>query len=141
MTFEKRERKIHPRVAQVSQEDAGILQTFNMSVIHAWEGVCQLECTVPPSLVNAAGFGHGAIAYALLDTACAYALGTLELRGVTTHGDINYVAGSQAGSELHAEVQVLSHSKRVATLRGEVYLGQRQLAAHGSFVFQLKPSA
>ncbi len=132
--------KIHPRVAQALEADQGILQVFGMSVETAHAGVCRLRATVPGALVNAAGFAHGSIAFALLDTACAYALGSLETRGVTVNANTTYVKGAAAGSELEAVVSVASRSRRVATLRGEVFLlddGERVLAAHGSFVFQL----
>ena len=111
-----------------------------MTVEAAHEGVCRLRATVPASLVNAAGFAHGGVAFALLDTACAYALGSLETRGVTINANTTFVKGAAAGSELEAVVNVVSRSRRVATLRGEVFLlddGERVLAAHGSFVFQL----
>ena len=111
-----------------------------MSVETAHAGVCRLRANVPASLVNAAGFAHGGVAFALLDTACAYALGSLEARGVTINANTTFVKGAAAGSELEAVVSVVSRSRRVATLRGEVFLledGESVLAAHGSFVFQL----
>ena len=95
----------------------------------------------PAEFVNASGFAHGSIAYSLLDTACAYALGSQECRGVTVHGDVNYVLGAKQGSQLLSRVVIASRSRRVASLTGEVFLldGQEQkLAAHGSFIFQLR---
>lgn len=131
---------IHPRVIAAIDADQGILQNFGMSVLRATAGSCEMAATVPAALVNAAGFAHGAIAFALLDTACAYALGSLEVRGVTVNANTTYVKGAEAGAKLDAKVEVISRSRRVATLRGEVFVvtdSDRQLAAHGSFVFQL----
>ena len=136
--------QICERVQRVIEEDQGILQTFGMRVVKAWEGECVIACVVPPGLVNASGFAHGAIVYAMMDTACAYTLGSVETRGVTIQGDVKYVRGGQAGSRFEARVTLASRTKRVATLRGEVYLldsGEPVLAAHGSFVFQLRPEA
>ncbi len=51
------------------------------------------------------------------------------------------MAAAAGGSTLRGRVAVLSRTKRTATLRGEVYLdedGEQRLAAHGSFVFQLR---
>ena len=135
---------IHPRVALALDADQGIVDTFGTTVLEARDGVCRLRLEVPEHLVNAAGFGHGSLAFAILDTGCAYALGSLECRGVTVNANMTYVRGAEAGACLEAEVSVVSRSRRLATLRGEAYLvasGERQLAAHGTFVFQLLTEA
>lgn len=138
-------------MAEISEElssalaaDRGILETFGMRVVLAQAGRCHLACTVPQALVNAGGFAHGSIAFSMMDTACAYALRSAGVRGVTSNANVSYVKGAQGGSELLAEVAVVSQSRRVATLRGETYLlegSNRRLAAHGSFVFQLQVKA
>ncbi len=131
---------IHPRVRKVLETDQGILDAFGMEVLEAQEGRCRMRLEVPAHLVNASGFAHGSIAFSILDTGCAYALGSLEVRGVTINANTTFVRGAQAGSELQAEIVVVSQSKRLATLRGEMFLvdgGERTLAAHGTFVFQL----
>ena len=145
------EQKIAPRVMEVVQQDQGILKTFNMQVVHAWDGVCEIVSQIPANMVNASGFAHGSIAFSMMDTACAYALGSTERRGVTVHGDTTYVRGGVAGSTFKARVQIASASKRVATLRGEVFVQldveetdnsessvEWALAAHGAYVFQLR---
>ena len=119
-----------------------------MQVIRASDGECEIGCIVPETLVNAAGFAHGAIAFALMDTACAYSLGTMELRGVTLNGNTTYVKGAEAGSKLLAMATIVSRTRRVVTLRAEVLLADAgadsrteraagELAAHGTFVFQI----
>ncbi len=131
---------IHPRVQKVLETDQGILDAFGMEVLEAREGLCRMRLEVPAHLVNASGFAHGSIAFSILDTGCAYALGSLEVRGVTINANTTFVRGAQAGSEIEAEITVVSQSTRLATLRGEMYLvedGARTLAAHGTFVFQL----
>ena len=122
--------------------DQGIIDTFGLTVIEIADGVCELACEVPDNLINAKGFAHGSIAFAVMDTACAYALRSLGVSGVTTHGDTHFVRGAGAGDRLYVRVEVISRTKRTATLRGETYLdpvgGERQLSAHGSFAFQLR---
>lgn len=123
------------------QGDQGILEAFAMSLVRAEPGLCHLSAVVPTTLVNAGGFAHGSIAFALMDTACAYAIRAAGRRGVTSNANVTYVRGAKGEDELLAEVTVVSQTRRVATLRGETYLvqdGQRELAAHGSFVFQLR---
>ncbi len=132
--------RIHPRIVDVMHRDGSILETFGARVERAWGGECMMQATVPAALVNAADFAHGAVAFALLDTACAYALGSIDLSGVTLNANTSYVRGARAGSTLTAQVSVVSQTRRIATLRGEVHLLEAHapvLAAHGTFVFQL----
>jgi len=131
---------IHPRVQAALAQDQGILDGFGMTLARARDGVCEFDCVVPEQMVNAAGFAHGAVAFALLDTACAYALSSTEARGVTLNANTTYIKGAQAGSVLRGSASVLSRTRRIATLRGEVHVldkGETVLAAHGTFVFQL----
>ena len=133
--------QIHPRVRQVRQQDRGILDAFGMTVTRALDGVCEAQCEVPASLVNAAGFGHGSIAFSLMDTACAYAIGSTEHRGVTVNANVTYVRGLTGGARANSRVEIVSRSRRVATLTGQVWVatadGDQELAAHGTFVFQI----
>ena len=131
---------ISPIVAEAMTKDQGILDNFGMSVVRARHGVAEISCVVPTTLVNAAGFAHGSMVYALMDTACAYAIGSLELQGVTVNGNTTYVKGAQSGSALTARVSVVSRTRRIASLRAEITVGTAggsELTAHGSFVFQL----
>ncbi|MGI9555473.1 MAG: PaaI family thioesterase [Cyanophyceae cyanobacterium] len=131
---------ISPRVAEAMTQDASILDNFGMRVVSAQDGACEISCVVSERLVNAAGFAHGSIAFALMDTACAYALGSLEIQAVTLNGNTTYVRGAQANSILRARVSVVSRTRRIASLRAEVSVETDhgpEVAAHGSFVFQL----
>ena len=131
---------IDPHVLPILEADHGILDAFGMTVSRVRDGVCEIACVVPEHLVNAAGFAHGSITYALMDTACAYALASVGVRGVTVQGNTTYVKGASAGAGLQARVDIASRTRRVATLRGEVFVDGQDgpvLAAHGTFVFQL----
>lgn len=125
--------------------DQGILDTFGCTVVTISEGVCELSCVVPDSLINARGYAHGSIAFAVMDTACAYALRSSGGGGVTIHGDTHFVRGAGRGDQLFVRVEVVTRTRSIATLRGETFLledGERKLAAHGSFVFKLmRPQA
>ncbi len=122
--------------------DQGILDTFGVTVESIGDGRCELICRVPENLINAGGFAHGSIAFAVMDTACAYAIRSAGVSGVTIHGDTHFVRGAAAGDKLLAQVEIVNIGRRVATLRGETYIcadnGDRKLAAHGAFVFQLR---
>ena len=125
--------------------DSGILDTFGMSVETMEDGLCVLTSRVPESLVNAGGFAHGAIQYALMDTGAAYALRSQGLSGVTINGNITYVRGGRAGSLFRATVQIANLTRRIATIKGEVTVqnegdeeGNTEVAAHGTYIFQLR---
>jgi uncharacterized protein (TIGR00369 family) len=131
---------IHPRIQRIIEQDRGILEQYNMLVTAAENGRCEIELTVTPAWVNAAGFAHGSIAFSLMDTACAYAIGTTENRGVTLNANVSYLKGGKAGDTMCAQVEIASLTRRTASLRGEVFVAsdrQRQLAAHGTFTFLL----
>ena len=134
--------QIHPRVAAVAEEGAGILANFNAEVVGAWEGEAKIRATVADTMINASGFAHGSLTYALMDTACAYALGSIERRGVTISGNIAYVAAASAGMRVLGISRVVNAGRRTASLRGECYAldaagAQDKLLAHGTFVFQM----
>ena len=108
-----------------------------MQIVAADNGRCEMTSTVPAALINAAGFAHGSIAFSLLDTACAYAIGSRGVRGVTSNANLTYVRAATPGATLTGTVEIASQSQRVASLRGEVVNSDGALIAHGTFVFQL----
>ena len=122
---------------QLIQGDTAIRENFGIEVLSADAGYSELALVVTDAWVNAAGFTHGSVAYAMMDSACAYACASLDVLGLTTSGNVTYVRGSQAGVRLRATAKVVSQSRRVMTFTSEVLDDQEQLLAHGSFVFQL----
>ena len=122
---------------QLIQGDTTIRENFGIEVLSADAGHSELALVVTDAWVNAAGFTHGSVAYAMMDSACAYACASLDVLGLTTSGNVTYVRGSQAGVRLRATAKVVSQSRRVMTFTTEVVDDQQRLLAHGSFVFQL----
>jgi len=122
---------------QLIQGDTTIRENFGIEVLSADAGNAELVLVVTDAWVNAAGFTHGSVAYAMMDSACAYACASLDVLGLTTSGNVTYVRGSQAGVRLRATAKVVSQSRRVMTFTTEVVDEQQRLLAHGSFVFQL----
>ena len=122
---------------ELIQGDTNVRDKFALEVLSAHDGACELAMVVSSGWVNAAGFTHGSVAYAMMDSACAYACASLDVLGLTTSGNVTYVRGSQAGVRLRATAKVVSQSRRVMTFTTDVVDDQEQLLAHGSFVFQL----
>ena len=133
------ENKIHPNVERVFGLDRGIANLFGHEVVNASDGQCQIRTTVTEQFVNAAGFGHGSLAFTLMDTASAYAVASIESKGVTVNAHVTYVKSVAAGDEMIAQSSILTRSKRMVSLRSEVMVAE-DLVAHGTFIFQLLES-
>ena len=133
------ENKIHPNVERVFGLDRGIANLFGHEVVNASDGQCQIRTTVTEQFVNAAGFGHGSLAFTLMDTASAYAVASIESKGVTVNANVTYVKSVSAGDEMIAQSSILTRSKRMVSLRSEVMVAE-DLIAHGTFIFQLLES-
>jgi acyl-CoA thioesterase len=125
---------------EVLEQDAGILDHYGMRFVSAGEGRCELEVTVLPSMINAAGLAHGGLLFALADFACAYAVRSLGAPGATINASFSFLRPAAAEMEIVAEATVISRSRRLATLSADVRdkaPGGKQLA-HGTFTFMLQ---
>lgn len=122
--------------------DASIQKLYGMSVERLEEGVCDFSAVVSEDLINARGFAHGSLCFALLDTAAAYALIEQGAGGVTISANMTYIRGTHAGDRLRGFVRVAHAGRRVASAQGEVSVevdGAWKLAAQGTFTFQVMP--
>jgi acyl-CoA thioesterase len=126
-----------PRIVdELIQGDENVRSNFGIEVISAKDGSCEVTMVVSEQWVNGAGFTHGSVAYALMDSACAYACGSLEVLGLTTNGNVTYVRATKAGARIRGRAKVVSQSRRVISFSTELVDEQDNLLAHGSFVFQ-----
>ena len=128
---------IHPSAQEVLDGDAQIRERYGVVVTRALEGACELNLVVDQGWINAAGYTHGSVAYAVMDSACAYASASLKKLAVTVNGNVTYTRGTQEGARLSVSAQLLSQSKRVMTFNARIVDERERLIAHGSFVFQI----
>ena len=131
--------QVHPNVERVFSLDEGVANLFGYEVEQASEGQCVIRAIVSKQFVNAAGFGHGSLAFTLMDTASAYAVASTESMGVTVNANVTYIKPVSAGDEMLASSSILTRSKRMVSLRSEV-LVDGSLIAHGTFMFQILES-
>ena len=122
---------------QLIQGDTAIRENFGIEVLSADAGHSELALVVTDAWVNAAGFTHGSVAYAMMDSACAYACASLDVLGLTTSGNVTYVRGSQTGARLRATAKGGQPKPPSHDIYHPSVDDQEQLLAHGSFVFQL----
>lgn len=86
-------------------------------------GRCTVRMTVRSEMVNGFGVAHGGIAYALADSALAFASNTNGRVTVSIENNIGYPVAVHPGNVLTAEAVEVSASRRVAfytvTVRNE----------------------
>jgi uncharacterized protein (TIGR00369 family) len=129
------------RISEVLEKDSGILEHFGMRMVSLTEGRCELRAVVKPELVNAAGLAHGGLLFAIADSACAYATGSLGTRGATINASFNFMRPAKAGMELVSTASVIHRGRRLVTLAAEVRDAAlaSPLLAQGTFTFMLLP--
>ena len=93
--------------------DVQIRERFGVVVSRAQEGECDLKLVVDEGWINAAGYTHGSVAYAVMDSACTYASVSLKKLAVTVNG--NDLHTGHAGWGGIRAAKLLSQSKRVMT--------------------------
>jgi acyl-CoA thioesterase len=107
---------------------------------------CSVRMTVRADMVNGFGISHGAIAYALADSAMAFACNTHGMVTVAIENTIGYPAASKPGDVLTAIAEEESATSRlaffrvtvrnqdqavVALFRGTVYRTRKPHEVHG----------
>lgn len=123
---------------EVLGKDRGILEHFGMRFVSLGEGRCELAATVKPELINAAGLAHGGLLFAIADSACAYATGSLGTRGATITSSFSFIRPARAGMNLSCVAKVINEGRRLVTLGAQVSEeGAGTLIAHGTFTFML----
>lgn len=92
-------------------------------------GHCVLEMEVRPEMVNGFGIAHGAITYALADSALAFASNARGRKAVSIETSINHLKPVRAGDLLRADAQETSLSNKLAVYHIRVTKGD-ELVAH-----------
>ena len=92
-------------------------------------GHCVLEMEVRPEMVNGFGVAHGAITYALADSALAFASNARGRKAVSIETSINHLKPVRAGDLLRADAQETSLSNKLAVYHIRVTKGD-ELVAH-----------
>lgn len=96
---------------------------LGVDVLRVAPGQCTLRMTVRAEMLNGFGVAHGGVAYALADSALAFASNTNGRVTVSIENNIGYPVAVHPGNVLTAEAVELSASHRVAfysvTVRNE----------------------
>jgi len=92
-------------------------------------GYCVLEMEVRPEMVNGFGIAHGAITYALADSAFAFASNSHGRKAVSIETSINHLKTVYPGDVLTAIAEETSLSNKLALYHIKV-LRAEELVAH-----------
>lgn len=115
-------------------------QWLGIKLLNIKEGSVKITMTVRPQMLNGFSVAHGAIPYALADTALAFAAGTHNQVALTLTNNISFLRKIEQGDVLVAEAKELNLKSRygvyqvdirrednirLATFRGTVYRSSR----------------
>jgi acyl-CoA thioesterase len=75
---------------------------MGMELVSVGEGFCALQMRVRPEMLNGFGVAHGAITFALADSAFAFACNSRGRHAVSIHCTVEHVAPVRAGDVLTA---------------------------------------
>ena len=95
------------------ERDGGVLERLNISVDQSGVAGIRLEMQVAEDMVNAGGYCHGGLLFALADTACAYALAESGSAPATLDAGITYLRPATAGDRVFAETEVVRAGRRI----------------------------
>jgi acyl-CoA thioesterase len=110
-------------------------QWLGIRRIEEGEGFCTLEMVVRPEMVNGFGITHGAITYAIADSALAFASNARGRKAVSIETSINHLKPVKTGDVLTAiaeeaslgnkigvyHIRILRRDDIVALFKGVVY--------------------
>lgn len=98
-------------------------------------GHCVLQMTVRKEMVNGFGIAHGAITYALADSALAFASNSHGRHAVSIETSINHIKAVRVGDILRAIATETSRSHRLGIYHVEVKRGEELVAHFKGVVF------
>lgn len=110
-------------------------QWLGIEVCEIDTGICVLEMTIRPEMLNGFGIAHGAITYALADSALAFASNSHGRQSLSVDTSINHIEALKSGDKIRAiakeeslknrfgvyTIQILKNEMLVALFKGTVY--------------------
>ena len=122
-------------VDHMDQRDA-FSQWLGIRRITEGEGHCTLEMEVRPEMVNGFGIAHGAMTYALADSALAFASNARGRKAVSIETSINHLKPVMAGDIITAVAEETSLGHKLAIYHVRVTRGQDLVALFKGVVYR-----
>lgn len=99
-------------------------------------GFCILEMDVRPEMVNGFGIAHGAITYALADSALAFASNSQGRKAVSIETSINHLKPVKTGDIIRAVAEETSLSNKIGVYHIQVTRGEDLVALFKGMVYR-----
>jgi len=99
-------------------------------------GFCILEMDVRPEMVNGFGIAHGAITYALADSALAFASNSQGRKAVSIETSINHLKPVKTGDVIRAVAKETSLSNKLGVYHIQVTRGEELVALFKGMVYR-----
>lgn len=122
-------------VDHMYQRDA-FTQWLGICRIAEGEGHCILEMVVRPEMVNGFGIAHGAITYALADSALAFASNARGRKAVSIETSINHLKPVMTGDIITAIAEETSLGHKLAIYHIRVSRGEELVALFKGVVYR-----
>ncbi|MDH4117205.1 MAG: PaaI family thioesterase [Acidimicrobiia bacterium] len=113
---------------KVMHADREFLDAFGIDVVEVAPGHVALRGRPSPALVNSAGVVHGSYAFALLDTAAAYALAARDVHAVTIGTHVVFSRPVAPEASIMATADVVTAGRTLATVRAALSADDRVAA-------------
>jgi acyl-CoA thioesterase len=110
-------------------------QWLGMEILSASNGSAVVELKVRDDMTNGFGIAHGGIAYALADSALAFASNSLGSKAVSIETSISHTKPVKVGDTLKASTKLKDKSNRLARFEVEVRNEQDVVALFRGTVF------
>jgi len=104
-------------------------QWLGISLLEVKAGYSKIQMTVRPEMINGFGIVHGGIAFALSDSAFAFACNNRNILSVALDTSINFIKPVQVGDLLTAEATELHNGKSTGLYQIRVYNQNNHLVA------------
>jgi acyl-CoA thioesterase len=120
-------------------------QMYNGDEFSQWLGIrriaegpghCTLEMTVRQEMVNGFGIAHGAITFALADSALAFASNAHGRKAVSIETSINHIKPVMAGDLITAVAEEISLNYRLGVYHIRVMRGEELVALFKGIVYR-----
>jgi acyl-CoA thioesterase len=111
-------------------------QWLGIQRIAEGEGHCTLEMVVRPEMVNGFGITHGAITYALADSALAFASNAHGRKSVSIETSINHLKPVMTGDILRAVAEETSLGHKLGIYHIKVTRGEDLVALFKGVVYR-----
>jgi len=114
-------------------------ELLGINVLEVKDGYSKMSLKIEKKHINAAGFTHGGVMFALADCAFAEAVNFGDKRAVAIQVSINYLRPTSEGDVLTAEARTVSDGKTLALCSVTVKKENKDVAMFSGLAYKIPP--